>query len=97
MTEIGSADKKGRKGGDAGEEDVDIGDNIPIEDYPSVEIERDGTAAVAAASGGSSSSGSSGSSGSSSSSGNKSFPFIYISAKCFIIFQCLNVFILCYS
>ncbi|KFK25327.1 hypothetical protein AALP_AA8G098400 [Arabis alpina] len=67
VTEIGSAEKKVRKGGDAGEEDVDIGEDIPIEDYPSVEIERDATAAVAAATGGSSSSGSSGSSGSSSS------------------------------
>lgn len=92
---MGSAEKKWRKGGDAGEEDVDIGEDIPIEDYPSVEIERDGTAA-AAASGGSSSSGSSSSSGGSSSSGNKNFPFMYISAKCFIIFQCLNV-VLCYS
>jgi hypothetical protein len=65
VTEMGSAEKRGRKGGEAGEEDVDIGEDIPVEDYPSVEIERDGTAA--AASGGSSSSGSFSSSGSSSS------------------------------
>ncbi|KAF8081963.1 hypothetical protein N665_0854s0003 [Sinapis alba] len=65
--EMGSAEKRTRKG-DAGEEDVDIGEDIPIEDYPSVEIERDGTAAAAAASSGSSSSGSSSSSSGSSSS-----------------------------
>lgn len=66
---MGSAEKRTRKG-DAGEEDVDIGEDIPIEDYPSVEIERDGTAvAAAAASSGSSSSGSSSSSSGSSSSG----------------------------
>ncbi|CAN6983053.1 unnamed protein product [Brassica oleracea var. botrytis] len=65
--EIGSAEKRTRKG-DAGEEDVDIGEDIPIEDYPSVEIERDGTAVAAAASSGSSSSGSSSSSSGSSSS-----------------------------
>ncbi|KFK28231.1 hypothetical protein AALP_AA8G489400 [Arabis alpina] len=68
LTEMGSAEKRTRKG-DAGEEDVDIGEDIPIEDYPSVEIERDGTAiAAAAASSGSSSSGSSSSSSGSSSS-----------------------------
>lgn len=66
VMEMGSAEKRVRKGGDGGEEDVDIGEDIPIEDYPSVEIERDGTAATA----GSSSSGSSSSSGGSSSSGN---------------------------
>ncbi|KAG2293650.1 hypothetical protein Bca52824_040319 [Brassica carinata] len=65
--EIGSAEKRTRKG-DAGEEDVDIGEDIPVEDYPSVEIERDGTAVAAAASSGSSSSGSSSSSSGSSSS-----------------------------
>ncbi|CDY08771.1 BnaA06g24530D [Brassica napus] len=65
--EMGSAEKRTRKG-DAGEEDVDIGEDIPIEDYPSVEIERDGTAVAAAASSGSSSSGSSSSSSGSSSS-----------------------------
>jgi uncharacterized membrane protein YgcG len=64
---MGSAEKRTRRG-DAGEEDVDIGEDIPIEDYPSVEIERDGTAVAAAASSGSSSSGSSSSSGGSSSS-----------------------------
>ncbi|KAL0728324.1 hypothetical protein Bca4012_024417 [Brassica carinata] len=63
------AEKRVRKGGDAGEEDVDIGEDIPIEDYPSVEIEKDITAA---ASGGSSSSGSSSSSGRSSSSDSDS-------------------------
>ncbi|CAH8353668.1 unnamed protein product [Eruca vesicaria subsp. sativa] len=72
VMEMGSAEKRVRKGGDGGEEDVDIGEDIPIEDYPSVEIERDGTAATAAASGGSSSSGSSSSSGGSSSSGSSS-------------------------
>lgn len=68
---MGSAEKRTRKG-DAGEEDVDIGEDIPIKDYPSVEIERDGTAvaaAAAAACSGSSSSGSSSSSSGSSSSG----------------------------
>lgn len=65
---MGSAEKRTRKG-DTGEEDVDIGEDIPIEDYPSVEIERDGTAVAAAASSGSSSSGSSSSSSGSSSSG----------------------------
>ncbi|KAF3548574.1 hypothetical protein DY000_02005692 [Brassica cretica] len=65
--EMGSAEKRTRKG-DAGEEDVDIGEDIPIEDYPSVEIERDGTAVATAASSGSSSSGSSSSSSGSSSS-----------------------------
>lgn len=65
---MGSAEKRTRKG-DAGEEDVDIGEDIPIEDYPSVEIERDGTAVAVAASSGSSSSGSSSSSSGSSSSG----------------------------
>ncbi|XP_010444571.1 PREDICTED: transcription factor GTE7 isoform X2 [Camelina sativa] len=70
MAEMGSAEKRTRKG-DAGEEDVDIGEDIPIEDYPSVEIERDGTAVAAAASSGSnSSSGSSSSSSGSSSSGS---------------------------
>ncbi|KAF8080601.1 hypothetical protein N665_0932s0001 [Sinapis alba] len=73
VTEMGSAEKRVRKGGgEAGEEDVDIGEDIPIEDYPSVEIEKDGTAATAAASGGSSSSGSSSSSGGSSSSDSES-------------------------
>lgn len=72
VMEMGSAEKRVRKGGEAGEEDVDIGEDIPIEDYPSVEIERDGTAATAAASGGSSSSGSSSSSGGSSSSDSES-------------------------
>ncbi|CAN8299078.1 unnamed protein product [Cochlearia groenlandica] len=73
MTEMASAEKKGRKGGDAGEEDVDIGDDIPIEDYPTVEIERDGTSGAAAvASGGSGSSGGSSSSGSSSTSDSES-------------------------
>uniref|UniRef100_A0A1J3FA26 Transcription factor GTE7 n=1 Tax=Noccaea caerulescens TaxID=107243 RepID=A0A1J3FA26_NOCCA len=69
LPEMGSAEKRTRKG-DAGEEDVDIGEDIPIEDYPSVEIERDGTAVAvaAAASSGSSSSGSSSSSSFSSSS-----------------------------
>ncbi|AED98079.1 unnamed protein product [Arabidopsis thaliana] len=67
VAEMGSAEKRTRRG-DAGEEDVDIGEDIPIEDYPSVEIERDGTAVAAAASSGSSSSGSSSSSGGSSSS-----------------------------
>ncbi|EOA14409.1 hypothetical protein CARUB_v10027609mg [Capsella rubella] len=67
LAEIGSAEKRTRKG-DGGEEDVDIGEDIPIEDYPSVEIERDGTAVAAAASSGSSSSGSSSSSSGSSSS-----------------------------
>lgn len=61
---MGSAEKRTRRG-DAGEEDVDIGEDIPIEDYPSVEIERDGTAVAGS---GSSSSGSSSSSGGSSSS-----------------------------
>ncbi|CAN7113989.1 hypothetical protein BRARA_C00430 [Brassica rapa] len=68
VMEMGSAEKRVRKGGDGGEEDVDIGEDIPIEDYPSVEIERDGTAATA----GSSSSGSSSSSGGSSSSDSES-------------------------
>ncbi|XP_010529112.1 PREDICTED: transcription factor GTE2-like, partial [Tarenaya hassleriana] len=69
VTEMGSAEKKGKKG-DAGEDEVDIGEDIPIENYPSVEIEKDGTAA--AASSGSSSSGSLSSSSSSSSSGSDS-------------------------
>ncbi|XP_020873364.1 LOW QUALITY PROTEIN: transcription factor GTE7 [Arabidopsis lyrata subsp. lyrata] len=64
VAEMGSAEKRTRRG-DAGEEDVDIGEDIPIEDYPSVEIERDGTAVAGS---GSSSSGSSSSSGGSSSS-----------------------------
>ncbi|KAJ4908569.1 global transcription factor group E2 [Raphanus sativus] len=73
VMEMGSAEKRVRKGGDGGEEDVDIGEDIPIEDYPSVEIERDGTAAAAAAaSGGSSSSGSSSSSDSDSGSSSGS-------------------------
>ncbi|CAL9244985.1 unnamed protein product [Arabidopsis halleri] len=64
VAEMGSAEKRTRRG-DAGEEDVDIGEDIPIEDYPSVESERDGTAVAGS---GSSSSGSSSSSGGSSSS-----------------------------
>ncbi|CAH8374963.1 unnamed protein product [Eruca vesicaria subsp. sativa] len=65
--EMGSAEKRTRRG-DAGEEDVDIGEDMPIEDYPSVEIERDGTGVAGGASSGSSSSGSSSSSSGSSSS-----------------------------
>ncbi|GMH17915.1 hypothetical protein Nepgr_019756 [Nepenthes gracilis] len=63
---------KGKKG-EVGEEDVDIGDEMPISHFPSVEIERDddghaaAAAATAAASGSSSSSSSSTSDSSSSS------------------------------
>ncbi|XP_019056597.1 PREDICTED: transcription factor GTE7 [Tarenaya hassleriana] len=70
VTEMGGAEKKGKKGGEACEEDVDIGEDMPIENYPSVEIEKDGTAT--AANSGPSSSGSSSSSSSSSSSDSDS-------------------------
>ncbi|GAV86862.1 Bromodomain domain-containing protein [Cephalotus follicularis] len=61
--------QKGMKG-DVGEEDVDIGEEIPMGNFPSVEIEKDDVAAGGATSG-SSSSNSSGSSSGSSSSGIK--------------------------
>ncbi|KGN53881.1 transcription factor GTE7 [Cucumis sativus] len=56
--EVGSETKKQRKG-EAGEEDVDIGDEMPASNFPPVEIEKD-------AGGGHASSSSSGSSSSSS-------------------------------
>ena len=56
--ELGSETKKQRKG-EAGEEDVDIGDEMPASDFPPVVIEKD-------AGGGHASSSSSGSSSSSS-------------------------------
>ncbi|XP_020880821.1 transcription factor GTE7 isoform X2 [Arabidopsis lyrata subsp. lyrata] len=71
VAEMGSAEKRTRRG-DAGEEDVDIGEDIPIEDYPSVEIERDGTAVAGSGSSSSGSSSSSGGSSSSSGSGGSS-------------------------
>ncbi|GAV86864.1 Bromodomain domain-containing protein, partial [Cephalotus follicularis] len=58
--------QKGMKG-DVGEEDVDIGEEIPMGNFPSVEIEKDDVAAGGATSGSSSSNSSGSSSGSSSS------------------------------
>jgi len=56
--EVGSEMKKQRKG-EAGEEDVDIGDEMPASNFPPVEIEKDaggGRGASSSSSGSSSSS-----------------------------------------
>jgi bromodomain-containing protein 3 len=68
------AEAKKPKKWDIGEEDVDIGDEIPISSFPPVEIEKDNGHASSSSSGSSSSSsgGSSSSSGSGSSSGSES-------------------------
>lgn len=61
---------KGRRGEAGGEEDVDIGDEMPMSNYPPVEIERDARSNT--------SSSSSSSSDSSSSSGNFCFwPLVF--------------------
>lgn len=60
------------KKGDIGEEDVDIGEEIPVENFPPVQIEKD---APCASSGSSSSSSSS--SGSDSSSSGKILIFLF--------------------
>lgn len=51
---------KRSKKGDAIEEDVDIGDEMPCTNYPSVEIEKDAGCASSSTSSGSDSSSSSG-------------------------------------
>ncbi|KAL9263186.1 Transcription factor GTE2-like protein [Drosera capensis] len=67
----GVSERVGRKGGgDIGEEDVDIGDEMPMSHFPPVEIEKDDEGQAAAS--GSSSRSSSSSSGSSSSSDSDS-------------------------
>lgn len=38
---VASEAKKLKKGGEVGEEDVDIGDEMPISNFPPVEIEKD--------------------------------------------------------
>lgn len=58
---------------DAEEEDIDIGEELPADDFPPVEIEKD----PAGAGGGSSYSGSSSSSGDESSSSTGNIPFLW--------------------
>lgn len=41
QTEEAVAIQKSKKGCDAGEEDVDIGEDIPVDIFPPVEIEKD--------------------------------------------------------
>ncbi|XP_030455861.1 transcription factor GTE7 [Syzygium oleosum] len=63
---------KGRRGEAGGEEDVDIGDEIPMSNYPPVEIERDARSNTSSSSSSSSDSSSSSGSDSRSSSGSDS-------------------------
>jgi hypothetical protein len=62
---VASEAKKPKKGGEAGEEDVDIGDEMPMSNFPPVEIEKDvgGHASSSSSSSSSSDSDSSSSSG----------------------------------
>ena len=54
---VASKLKKPKKGGEAGDEDVDIRDNMPMSNFPPVEIEKDvGGHASSSSSSGSSSS-----------------------------------------
>lgn len=62
-----ATDAKKAKKGETGDEDVDIGDEIPMSSFPPVEIEKDNAHNNNAASSSSSSSGSSSSDSSSSS------------------------------
>lgn len=54
--------QKGKKG-EIGEEDVDIGEEIPLENFPPVVIDKDATACAGSGSSGSTSSSDSSSSG----------------------------------
>lgn len=70
---VASESKKPKKGGEAGDEDVDIGDDMPMSNFPPVEIEKDvGGHASSSSSSGSSSSDSDSSSSSDSDSGSSS-------------------------
>ncbi|RRT61411.1 hypothetical protein B296_00019400 [Ensete ventricosum] len=65
-----AAAKKSKRGGDTAEEDVDIGDELPITNYPPVEIQKDTGYATSSSSSDSDSSSSSGSDSGSSSEGD---------------------------
>jgi hypothetical protein len=69
---VASEAKKPKKGGEAGEEDVDIGDEMPMSNFPPVEIEKDVGGHASSSSSSSSSSDSDSSSSSDSDSGSSS-------------------------
>ncbi|KAG6652735.1 hypothetical protein I3843_05G027300 [Carya illinoinensis] len=69
---VASEAKKSKKGGEVGEEDVDIGDEMPMSNFPPVEIEKDVGGHGSSSSSSSSSSSDSDSSSSDSDSGSSS-------------------------